>query len=72
MFLQSHYADVTGHMLMSIESIENLKSRVTCPVSPLNFRPNILMEGSPAFSEDDWEYIKIGEVVFRNAKPCDR
>ena len=69
---QSYYADLSGHMLMAIESIEDLKSKVTCPVSPPNFRPNILMEGSKAYSEDDWEYVKIGDVLFRNAKPCDR
>ena len=37
------------------------------------FRPNILIEGDfPPFSEDQWPHIKIGAVVFRNVRVCDR
>ena len=42
-------------------------------VEQTRFRPNILIEGDfPEFAEDKWPSIKIGEVVFRNVRVCDR
>ena len=40
---------------------------------PMNrFRPNLVVSGSAAFAEDDWERIRIGDAVFRSTKPCER
>lgn len=40
---------------------------------PMNrFRPNVVIEGTPPWSEDDWRRVRIGEVSFRVAKPCGR
>lgn len=40
---------------------------------PMNrFRPNIVVSGSEAFSEDNWSKIRIGDAVFRSTKPCER
>lgn len=40
---------------------------------PMNrFRPNLVVAGSPAWAEDEWRRLRIGEVVFRVAKPCGR
>jgi uncharacterized protein YcbX len=36
------------------------------------FRPNLVVEGAEAFAEDDWERVRIGEVVLRKAKGVDR
>ena len=42
-------------------------------VEEKRFRPNILIEGDfPEFSEDKWPTIKIGDVIFRNVRVCDR
>lgn len=61
-------------MLMTAESTADLQNRVPqIDVDPLNFRPNILVEGTPEpYHEDTWKYIRIGSALFRNAKPCDR
>lgn len=36
------------------------------------FRPNIVVDTTEAFAEDDWKRIKIGDAVFRSTKPCAR
>lgn len=36
------------------------------------FRPNVVVRGAPAWSEDGWRRVRIGEAWFRMAKPCDR
>lgn len=40
---------------------------------PMNrFRPNVVIEGTPAWAEDGWRQVRIGEVLFRVPKPCAR
>ncbi|MEU1806939.1 MOSC N-terminal beta barrel domain-containing protein [Streptomyces sp. NPDC019937] len=40
---------------------------------PMNrFRPNIVIDGTAPWAEDDWRRIRVGEVVFRVCKPCSR
>ncbi|CAL4079358.1 unnamed protein product [Meganyctiphanes norvegica] len=68
----SMYADLTAYMLMTQSSLDDLQSRVNVSISPKDFRPNIFVEGTLAYEEDNWEYIKFGGAIFRNVKPCDR
>ncbi|RKN30054.1 MOSC domain-containing protein [Micromonospora musae] len=44
------------------------------PVPMSRFRPNLVVDGAPAWAEDDWEGrpLRIGEVTFRAAGSCDR
>ncbi|MFB8247697.1 MOSC domain-containing protein [Streptomyces sp. NPDC055952] len=40
---------------------------------PMNrFRPNVVVTGTPAWAEDGWSRLAVGEVEFRVAKPCGR
>ncbi|MFH9616328.1 MOSC domain-containing protein [Streptomyces pratensis] len=40
---------------------------------PMNrFRPNVVVDGTAPWAEDDWKRIEIGEVAFRVVKPCGR
>ncbi|MET9394169.1 MOSC N-terminal beta barrel domain-containing protein [Streptomyces sp. NPDC006624] len=40
---------------------------------PMNrFRPNVVVAGTPAWAEDGWSRLTIGEVGFRVAKTCGR
>lgn len=40
---------------------------------PMNrFRPNVVVSGSGPFEEDNWARVKIGDAIFRVAKPCAR
>ncbi|MEU4419295.1 MOSC N-terminal beta barrel domain-containing protein [Actinoplanes sp. NPDC024001] len=44
------------------------------PVPMHRFRPNLVVTGAPAWAEDDWigRRLRIGDLTFRAAKPCDR
>ncbi|MEV1331085.1 MOSC N-terminal beta barrel domain-containing protein [Micromonospora costi] len=44
------------------------------PVPMARFRPNLVVEGAPAWAEDGWEgrSLRIGDVWFRAAGSCDR
>jgi len=36
------------------------------------FRPNLVVDGTEPWAEDGWRRIRVGEAVFRVAKPCAR
>lgn len=36
------------------------------------FRPNLVVDGVPAFAEDAWAGVKVGSVQLRHAGPCSR
>jgi uncharacterized protein YcbX len=42
------------------------------PVPMTRFRPNVVVRGAPAWAEDTWRRLRIGPVVFRAVKGCDR
>lgn len=42
------------------------------PLPMARFRPNVVVSGVPAWQEDGWRRIRIGEAVFRTPKGCDR
>ena len=60
----------------SLDALNSLLARGDLPAEgplPMNrFRPNVVVSGTPAWAEDDWSRIAIGEVVFRVAKKCGR
>lgn len=59
-------------LLLSEESVRALESDTGFALSPLRFRPNIVVTGCEAFAEDKWQRIRIGEVEFEVVKPCSR
>jgi uncharacterized protein len=42
------------------------------PLPMTRFRPNVVISGAPAWSEDDWRTVRIGQARFRVSKRCDR
>lgn len=36
------------------------------------FRPNLVLRGAPAWSEDSWPRVRVGEAYLRVTHPCDR
>lgn len=42
------------------------------PLPVTRFRPNVVVDGAPAFAEDGWKRLRIGDMPFRVAKGSDR
>lgn len=59
-------------LLIGQASLDELSSRVGRPMEMLRFRPNLVVEGAPAFAEDGWKRIRIGAMTFRVLKPSVR
>ncbi len=66
------FADGFPLLLTTTASLADLNTRLANPIPMLRFRPNIVVEGAPAWAEDTWRRIRIGTAVFRVVKPCDR
>ena len=72
------YADGYPYLLLSSSSIRGLNKVLEedgggLEVEETRFRPNIYINGDfPAFAEDKWTFVKIGDCIFRNVKLCTR
>ncbi len=66
------FADGFPLLLTAVNSLRDLDGRLGAPVPMRRFRPNIVVDGTPAWAEDCWRRIRIGAVVFRLPKPCSR
>jgi uncharacterized protein YcbX len=66
------FADGFPLLLACEASLAEVNGRLDRPVPMLRFRPNLVVSGAEAWAEDCWRRIRIGEAVFRVAKPCDR
>ncbi|CAM9195057.1 unnamed protein product [Choristocarpus tenellus] len=71
---QTGFADGFPILLTSEESLEEVNSRMDKAeaVGMDRFRPNLVVQGWGAFGEDSWSRIRVGEVVMRVVKPCER
>eukprot|EP00057_Strongylocentrotus_purpuratus_P032001 XP_786337.3 PREDICTED: mitochondrial amidoxime reducing component 2 [Strongylocentrotus purpuratus] len=70
---RSAYQDLAQVNILSVASLDSLNSKLDKPVQIRNFRPNIVVEGTPAFYEDKWKYVRIGEnILLRTTHLCGR
>jgi hypothetical protein len=70
------FADGFPLLLASSASLDELNERLGARGVPAitmeRFRPNVVIEGAPAFAEDGIGALRIGAVRFRAPKACDR
>lgn len=67
------YHDSISYMLINQASIDELNTHLDHVVKPLQFRPNIVIEGPEAYEEDNWKWIRLGkDAIFRGSRPCIR
>ncbi len=69
---QTAFSDGFPLLLISQASLDELNQRLKSPIPMNRFRPNLVIAGGNAFQEDNWEKIRIGEVIFDVVKPCSR
>jgi uncharacterized protein YcbX/ferredoxin len=70
------FADGYPLLLISQASLDDLNQRLLAnnqqTVTMAQFRPNIVVDNCLPFTEDGWQYIRIGEIEFKVSKPCER
>jgi uncharacterized protein YcbX len=70
------FTDACPLLVMSEASVDELNRRIeergASPVPMSRFRPNVVVSGAPAFAEDEWKTIRIGETTLDVVKPCGR
>ncbi|RKR09559.1 hypothetical protein C8C83_1198 [Flavobacterium sp. 90] len=65
-------ADGYPYLMIGSESLDFLNEKLTDKITILRFRPNIVISSQNPHEEDDFDTFKIGEVQFKNIKPCGR
>lgn len=73
------FADGYPLLLATEESLAALNALIAAgphpdqgPVPMRRFRPSVVVRGAPAWDEDHWRRIRVGEATFRAVKGCDR
>jgi uncharacterized protein len=70
--VQVSLADGFPYLLSSVSSLADLNARLETPIGMERFRPNLVIEGTDPWAEDEWTTLMIGDVEFENIKPCAR
>jgi uncharacterized protein YcbX len=65
-------ADGYPYLLIGTESLDFLNNKLTEKITIKRFRPNIVISTQKEHEEDGFNTFKIGEVQFKNVKPCGR
>lgn len=78
-----NFSNEAQFLLISEESVSDLSHRVSTNVqkgargaasqiSPMRFRPNIVVSGGEPYAEDGWKILKIGNKYFTSLGGCNR
>ena len=66
------FSDGFPFLIISENSLTSLNQAMGLSVPMSRFRPNLVITGCPAYAEDYWREITIGNIDFRLPKPCSR
>jgi len=66
------FADGFPFLLANLASLDELNTRLEQPVTIRRFRPNVVISGARAWSEDSWRSLIVGQTEFEVVKPCSR
>ncbi|MCC5655041.1 MOSC domain-containing protein [Nostoc sp. XA013] len=69
---QVSFADGFPLLIISEASLSELNSHLQKPIPMNRFRPNLVVTGCEAFSEDSWHTIQICSAIFYGVKRCRR
>ena len=65
-------ADGYPYLLIGSKSLELLNEKLEEKITVQRFRPNIVIQTELAHEEDTFGIFQIGDVKFKNLKPCSR
>ena len=65
-------ADAYPYLLIGTKSLDFLNDKLEEKITIKRFRPNIFIRTKIEHEEDNLDTFKIGEVQFKNIKPCGR
>ncbi|WP_312241670.1 YcbX family protein [Pantoea sp.] len=66
------FADGYPFLLVNDASLHDLQQRTSASVRMEQFRPNLVVTGAPAWDEDSWAQVSLGDITFEAPKPCSR
>ena len=69
---ENAFSDGYPLLLVNQASLDDLAARAGRAVPVERFRPNLLVEGLPAWAEDTLQVLEAGAIVLRLVKPCTR
>ena len=69
---QTAFTDGYQVLIVLEASLADLNARLAEPVPMARFRPNIVVAGGAAWSEDAWRVVTAGGMTFDAVKPCAR
>lgn len=68
----NQFSDGFPWLIISQASLDDLNSRLEQPLPMNRFRPNIVVDGLPAYGEDDVHELHTDGVTLRTVKACTR
>jgi uncharacterized protein len=69
---RTSFSDGFPFLLIGQASLDDLNGRLAQPLPMNRFRPNLVVNGSHAFAEDQWARITFDDLTLRVVKPCAR
>ena len=66
------FADGYPLLIATEASLADLNARMPVPLPMNRFRPNLVVAGTEAFEEDQWQHIEVAGVPLDLVKPCAR
>ena len=66
------FSDGYPLLVTNTASLDALNSATCGNFEMERFRPNLVIEGTQPWEEHQWRYLKIGKVLLKAEKPCER
>lgn len=66
------FADQCPILLTTEASLADLNNKLNAPILMNRFRPNVVVNGTDEWDEDEWKRIRIGECEFKVNQACIR
>lgn len=66
------FGDAAALLLANAASLDALDDALAAPVPMERFRPNIVVGGAPAYVEDNWGRLRVGDAILAPLHACGR